>query len=109
YSERGIPVEFVGHPLIDLVKPSASREAFLRDLGMTVSAPTIALLPGSRPNEVERILPDLVAAAEQIRERLPDAQFIVARAPNLDDRLFSAVQQSSRPRNGALRFAVVEG
>ena len=57
YERGGVPVEFVGHPLIDLAKPSASREVFLRGLGLTPSAPTVAILPGSRRNEVSRILP----------------------------------------------------
>jgi lipid-A-disaccharide synthase len=75
YERGGVPVEFVGHPLIDLATPSASRDVFLRGLGLTPSAPTIAILPGSRPNEVSRILPDLAAAAQLIRRQVPGAQF----------------------------------
>jgi lipid-A-disaccharide synthase len=63
YEKGGVPVEFVGHPLIDLVKPSAGRDPFLAARGLRPSAPTVAMLPGSRPNEVSRILPTLVAAA----------------------------------------------
>ena len=59
YQTGGVPVEFVGHPLVDLAKPSAPRGAFLRGLGLEPQAPTVAILPGSRPNEVSRILPDL--------------------------------------------------
>jgi len=81
YHQGGVPVEFVGHPLIDLAKPSAGRGAFLSALGMAPSAPTVAILPGSRPNEVARILPDLAAAGERIRAAVPGAQFLVARAP----------------------------
>jgi lipid-A-disaccharide synthase len=64
----------------------------------------VAILPGSRPNEVDRILPDLVAAARIIRAQIPDAQFVVARAPDLDDRSFEAL-----PRRGDLPLAVVSG
>ena len=92
YQRGGVPVEFVGHPLIDLATPTASRDAFLRGLGMTPSAPTIAILPGSRPNEVSRILPDLAAAARLIRRQVSGAQFLVARAPHLNDALFDAVR-----------------
>jgi lipid-A-disaccharide synthase len=64
----------------------------------------VAILPGSRANELTRILPDLVGAGERIRARVPGAQFIVARAPDLDDRLFDPV------RSGVLGpAAVVEG
>jgi lipid-A-disaccharide synthase len=88
YRRSGVPVEFVGHPLVDLAQPSAPRESFLANLGLDPGAQTIAILPGSRRNEVHRILPDLVAAARQIHERLPATQFVVARAPHLDDDLF---------------------
>jgi lipid-A-disaccharide synthase len=89
YRDAGVPVEFVGHPLVDLAKSTVSREPFLSRLGLKPSAPTIALLPGSRPNEVKRILPELAAAGRLIAARVPEAQCIVARAPGLDDRLFT--------------------
>lgn len=85
YRKGGVPVEFVGHPLIDLARTSATRDVFLTRLGLNASAPTIAVLPGSRPNEVRRILPDLIGAAGRIRASVAGAQFVVARAPNLDD------------------------
>jgi lipid-A-disaccharide synthase len=97
YREAAVPVEFVGHPLIDLAKTPQTRQAFLRTRGLSPAAPTVAILPGSRPNEVARILPDLVAAADLIRARVPDAQFVVARAPNLDDRLFEIVDEQGPP------------
>src|SRR5712692_4708265 len=53
YREGHVPVEFVGHPLVELAKPSAGREVFLAARGLVPSAPTVAMLPGSRPNEVE--------------------------------------------------------
>ncbi|MEO8256797.1 MAG: lipid-A-disaccharide synthase [Acidobacteriota bacterium] len=99
YRDAGVPVSFVGHPLIDLAA-IGDQAAFLRRLRLTPGAPTVAILPGSRPNEVHRILPDLLGAADRIRVRLPEAQFIVARAPGLADGLFDAVGPN---------LAVVEG
>lgn len=96
YRDAGVPVEFVGHPLIELARVSTSRDVFLTTLGLDAGAPTIALLPGSRHNEVQRILPVLAGAIPLIRERLPSAQFVVARAPHLDDRLFTAVATVDR-------------
>jgi lipid-A-disaccharide synthase len=93
YREGGVPVEFVGHPLLDLVTTSAPRAAFLQSHGLVAAAPTVALLPGSRPNEVARILPDLAAAAGRIRAALPAAQFLVARAPDLEDELFAPARR----------------
>jgi lipid-A-disaccharide synthase len=92
YRDGGVPVEFVGHPLVDLIAASTPRDRFLGAHGLSPAAPTIALLPGSRPNEVARIFPDLLAAALQIRNRIPDAQFVIARAPHLNDDLFAAAQ-----------------
>lgn len=91
YRRAGIPVEFVGHPLVDLARTATSRGEFLPHLGLNPAAPIVALLPGSRPNEVERVLPVLWQTAIRIGESVPHVQFVVARAPHLDDRLFQNV------------------
>jgi lipid-A-disaccharide synthase len=91
YRDAGVPVRFVGHPLVDLVKGS-DRGSFLRRHGLSETSPVVAMLPGSRTNEVRHILPDLLAAAKHIRIRVPTAQFLVARAAALDDGLFSAAR-----------------
>lgn len=93
YRNAQVPVEFVGHPLVDLAKPSQPRAAFLTGLTLQAAAPTVAILPGSRPGEVSRILPDLVAAASLVRDRVLDVQFLVARAANLDDALFEILRR----------------
>jgi lipid-A-disaccharide synthase len=103
YREGGVPVEFVGHPLVDLSAPTATREQFLMHHRLAADRPTIAVLPGSRRNEVARILPDLVASAERIRASVPGVQFLIARAPHLDDRLFTSAV------TGSGRFVLVEG
>lgn len=89
YERAGIPVQFVGHPLVDLIRPEEGRAAFLTRLGLSPAAPTVALLPGSRPNEVGGIAGGLASAIPLIRARVPQAQFVVARAPNLPDALFA--------------------
>ncbi len=70
YERAGVPVEFVGHPLIDLANATAGRVPFLTGLGLDPERPVVALLPGSRPNEVTRILPELVAAAREVSRRV---------------------------------------
>jgi lipid-A-disaccharide synthase len=89
YERAGVPVQFVGHPLVDLARASRPRAAFLRDVGLRPDAPTVALLPGSRPNELRRIAPAIAAAVPRIRAAVPGAQIVVARAPNLSDDLFA--------------------
>jgi lipid-A-disaccharide synthase len=91
YRQAGVPVEFVGHPLLDLARAQASREAFLESLALDSAAPVVGLLPGSRANEVARLLPVLWQAAADVADAVPTAQFVVARAPHLDDRLFRDV------------------
>jgi lipid-A-disaccharide synthase len=88
YEHAGIPVEFVGHPLVELARPSRPCEAFLAECGLDAARPIVALLPGSRPNEVGRILPPMMAALPLIAREVPGVQFLLARAPALDDALF---------------------
>jgi lipid-A-disaccharide synthase len=88
YERAGVPVHFVGHPLVDLARAGQPRAAFLRAQRLQPDAPTVALLPGSRPNELKRISSDMAAALPLIRARVPNVQFVVACAPGLDDELF---------------------
>ncbi len=106
YEEAGVPVEFVGHPLLDLAVATRPRADWLREHGLDPSRPVVALLPGSRPNELRHILPTLAAAAVRIAAAVTDAQFVVARAPVLDDELFAPLDAIRAAR---VPLAVVEG
>jgi lipid-A-disaccharide synthase len=88
YEKEKMDVRFVGHPLIDLATPRFTREEFLRKLNLDPARPVLALLPGSRRNELERLAPVIAGAIPLIAARVPGVQFLVARAPNLDDGLF---------------------
>jgi lipid-A-disaccharide synthase len=89
YRRANVPVEFVGHPLVDLVRVRQPRSALLREHGLHPDAPTVALLPGSRRNELRRIVPGIADSLPLIASRVPGVQFIVAAAPNLPDKLFA--------------------
>jgi len=97
YEQAGIPVQHVGHPLVDLARATRTREALLGELGLAPDRLTVALLPGSRPNEVRRIVPGLAGAVPLIRSRVPDVQFLVAGAPGLSPDAFAPLT-----RNGAV-------
>ncbi len=88
YQREGIDVRFVGHPLIDLARPRLPRDEFLRKLHLDPNRPVLALLPGSRTNELARLAPVIAQAVPMIAARVPGVQFVIARAPNLDDGLF---------------------
>lgn len=105
YREAGVPVEWVGHPLLDLTSPPEPRETLLGRLGLDAASPVVALLPGSRRNEVSQILPRLVEAAALIRYRRPRAQFLVARAPHVPREMLAPLR--SLEAEGAA--AVVDG
>ena len=98
YRDAGVPVQWVGHPLLDVMPPPQPKAGLVASLGLSASAPTVALLPGSRPNEVRAILPGLAAAAGRIRARVPEAQFAVARAPHISDDLLAPLDSIQGPR-----------
>jgi lipid-A-disaccharide synthase len=83
YTKRGIShAEFVGHPLAGEVRARYGRAEFCARHKLDSARPIIALLPGSRHKELERILPPLLDAAAIISRTHPETQFIVAVAPN---------------------------
>jgi lipid-A-disaccharide synthase len=92
YRDAGIPVDFVGHPLLDLMPVSAERPLLAAEWGLDGSAPTVALLPGSRPNEVRGTLPVLAEAVPLIAARVAGVQFLLARAPSLPDEVFEPLR-----------------
>jgi lipid-A-disaccharide synthase len=89
YAKAGVDVRFVGHPMVETTRATVPRERFLRDLGLNPEWPTFALLPGSRSNELRRLVPVLSKAMPLIWGKLARAQFVVAAAPGLDDHAFA--------------------
>lgn len=82
YEGTGVSARFVGHPFAEK-PPPASREAYRTELGLPQARTTIALVPGSRPSELQRLLPPMLDAAERLKASHPDAQFVVPVAPTL--------------------------
>lgn len=94
YRSEGMDVRFVGHPLVDLAIAHQTREQLAQRLDLDTRKPIVALLPGSRPNELQRIVPVLAAAVPRIASAVIGTQFLVARAPNLADSYFAPFQSS---------------
>ena len=91
YREAGVPVEWVGHPLFDVQPEREPQAAFLARHRLDPARPILALLPGSRANELREILPGIAAAAALVRARVPGVQLVLARAPHLKDELLQPI------------------
>ncbi|MCH3950533.1 MAG: lipid-A-disaccharide synthase [Acidaminococcus sp.] len=91
YKEAGAPVEFVGNPLVDIVKPTLSREEAEKLVGKKAGHPLILLLPGSRAKELEGVLPVMLEALPLILEKEPEAEFVLEQAPSVDPQQLSAI------------------
>jgi lipid-A-disaccharide synthase len=88
YRSKGGRVQWCGHPLLDLVKPEENHREILLKLGMNPSLPIMAIMPGSRVQELEELAPAMLAAASRIKQRHPQLQLILpVAAPHLRPRL----------------------
>jgi lipid-A-disaccharide synthase len=87
YDKVGVPVEFVGHPLVDEVKSDFTRDEVLQELGLDPSRPVMGLFPGSRRSEVSRLLPLMLESATRIKAEIPGIQFLMPRASTLPQEL----------------------
>jgi len=82
--ERGVNATYVGSPVLEQVPPAGPPEPFRVALGLDPARPVLALLPGSRPSELQRILPTLVEVGREVLARRPGVQLAVPVAPGLD-------------------------
>jgi len=88
YKKRGIQAICVGHPLIDLVKPVLPKQEFVINYRLACGKKIIAMLPGSRKQEIKIMLPIMLKAAKFINKTIPQAQFIIAKASNLGAQIY---------------------
>jgi len=95
YKAAGVDVEWVGHPLVDIVKPALSKEEAFRKFGLDPKRRTVGLLPGSRTHEVERFLPPLLASAHLLQKEIPDLQFVIPLAPGFTEETLSPWMRNS--------------
>jgi lipid-A-disaccharide synthase len=86
YAAKGFAVDYVGHPLLDLVKPSYSRQESRKIFNLDESKTTIGLLPGSRQSEVIKLLPEMLRAAEILAQKIQNVQFILPLADTLEEK-----------------------
>jgi lipid-A-disaccharide synthase len=95
YQAENVPVRYVGHPSVDKVQPLYSKAEDLQRFELDASKPLLGLLPGSRVNEIKRLLPVMLAAAERVRQQMPTVQFILPQANSIDDELLASYLQET--------------
>lgn len=104
YEKEGVPVSFVGHPLVDSVCPTMSRSEAQRKFALDPKRKTVGLFPGSRRQEIRNLFPVILESAELLRKQFPDVQFILPLASSLRRTDIDAMMSES-----GLDIIVVEG
>ena len=104
YEEAGAPVEFVGHPLLDIVHPTMERAEAEAWAGKQPGHPLVLLMPGSRLMEIEKMLPNLLAGAKLLKKQLPEVQFAMPRAGTIPLELLQ-----SKIKASGLEIKITEG
>lgn len=106
YARRGVTnVEYVGNPLTREVHATTGKNEFCRSHSLEPSRPIIALLPGSRSKEIDRIFPVMADSAAIIREKIPGVQFVVP-VSSIQSR--GEVERIVASKNVSAFFAIVE-
>lgn len=86
YASSHIPARFIGHPLADVLQ-SEPPELARRRIGLDPGGPVVALLPGSRRSEVNRLLPPFLATARWLLQRRPELRFVLPTAGSATEAL----------------------
>jgi lipid-A-disaccharide synthase len=102
YQRADVPVNFVGHPLVDAVRPTMTRGQFAERLKLDAAKPIVALLPGSRPAEIAHNLPGMLDAC-RLLEHDGKYQFVLAAAPG------TAKESLQEHARGGPPMHIVEG
>jgi lipid-A-disaccharide synthase len=90
YEAENVPVRYVGHPSVDKVHPQRAKSEDLALFHLKPQQPIVGLLPGSRMNEIKRMLPVMLQAAEKIAVDNPLVQFILPQADSISDELLNS-------------------
>ena len=104
YNKEGVSAEFLGHPFVETVRPTMSREEAIQEFSLDPERKTIGLLPGSRNNEIQFLLDLMIDSAGEIRKEIKGSQFILPVADTLDPEMIRR-----RLKSNPLDIRVVTG
>lgn len=99
YAKYGLEVDYVGHPLIDSIKVTNSKENVLESAGLSKEKLTIGILPGSRQKEIQTILPTMLKTASILQKEFSNIQFILVKASTIDKQTLERMLRDSNSHN----------
>ncbi len=105
YARNGAKrVQFIGNPLVDIVHTTRSREVIRQQMGVPATDPVVVLMPGSRAQEIQKLMPTMFEGARLIQETLPSVHFWV---PLSSERFRGAVRQDAEAKG--LKIQITQG
>jgi lipid-A-disaccharide synthase len=96
YEKAGVPVRWLGHPLLDVIKVDSTAGQFYKNYNFKNDDILIGLFPGSRAQEIKRILPEMLYALELISIGYPRVKGIIGAAPAIDDDFYETIINQSK-------------
>jgi lipid-A-disaccharide synthase len=91
YNKWGMSVDYVGHPIIDGIPSEIKKPEVIDGIYLNKEFPVIGLVPGSREEEVRRMLPPMIKASEILKNKFPDLRCILPLAPTVSPDLIRSI------------------
>lgn len=88
FRNAGIDAKFVGHPLLEVVASRHSKQEFFRLNGLALDKKVIGLLPGSRVQEIKRLLPEMIITAKRFVKKHPEFEVVIGRTSSVPEELY---------------------
>ncbi len=97
YKKHNVPAEFVGHPLADEIPLEPNQLGARQKLGLKEKGFILAILPGSRQGEINKLAPDFIKGANLLQKKHPDWQFVVPMVNKELEQQFDEIKQTTAP------------
>ncbi len=91
FRDAGIDATFVGHPLLEVIRPRLGRKEFFDQFNLNQNSKTIGLLPGSRSHEVNRLLPEMIKAVKRLKKEHRDIQVVIGKSTSVSQDIYQQI------------------